>query len=131
MAGSGLNTTNLANAWLNVLGGTTFTGITNVYVQLHTGDPGSGGTTNISVGSTTRVVMALAAASGGSISLTGTQPVWTNGGTSETLTGITVWSAITAGNHLLTADLTSTQAWASTNTFTLNSFSVSLSPLAS
>jgi hypothetical protein len=102
-----------------------------VYVQLHTGDPGAAGTTNISAGSTTRVVMALAAASAGSISLTGTQPSWTNGGTSETLTGITLWSAATAGTHYLTADLSSSQAWASGNTFTLNSFSVSLSPLAS
>lgn len=131
MAGSGLNTTSLANAWLNVLGGTTFTGITSLYVQLHTGDPGAGGTSNISVGSTTRVIMAVAAASAGSIALTGTQPSWTNGGTTETLTGITVWSAITAGTHYLTADLSSSQSWASGNTFTLSSFSVSLSPLAS
>ena len=52
MAGDGL-ASGLANSWLDTLQGTSYTQTTS-YVQLHTGDPGAAGTSNISVGSTTR-----------------------------------------------------------------------------
>jgi hypothetical protein len=126
----GISAVNTANAWLNVLRGTTFTGITNVYVQLHTADPGASGTTAVSVGSTTRVVITWSAPSGGAIAMTGTAPSWTNGGTSETLTHISFWSATTAGTFYGSAALSASQAWASTNTFTLTSQGWSLSPIA-
>jgi hypothetical protein len=126
----GVSTVNLANAWLNVLRGTTFTGITNVYVKLHVGDPGSAGGSNAAAGSTTRSAITWSAASTGTLSMTGTAPSWTNGGTSETITHISFWDATTAGNFLGSAALGSGQPWASGNVFTLTAQGWSISPLA-
>lgn len=125
----GLATTTLANSWLNMLRGTAFTAPAALYVELHTADPGAAGATSKSVGSTTRVAATLAAASGGAVSLSNS-PQWTNGGTTETLTHIAVFDASSAGNFLFSAALTSSQSWASTNTFTLTSLGISFSPLA-
>lgn len=127
---AGLSAVNLANAWLNVLRGTTFTGIANVYVKLHTGDPGSAGASNAAAGSTTRPAITWAAASAGSIAMNGTAPSWTNGGTSETLTHLSFWDASTGGNFLGSVALSSSQAWASGNTFTLSAQTWALTPLA-
>ena len=125
----GVSTTNLANAWLNVLRGTTFTGL-SVFVKLHIGDPGASGANNAAVGSTTRPAISWSAASGGALTMTGTAPSWTNGGTSETLSHISFWDASTAGNFLGSAALSSTQAWASGNTYTLSAQGWSITPLA-
>lgn len=124
-----------ANSWLGVLGngasaGTTYTALAGNYGQLHTADPGAAGTTSISVGSTTRVAVGLAAASAGARALTGTAPVWTNGGTSETISHISLWSASTAGTFVLSGALTASKAWASTDTLTLSSLSISITPIA-
>jgi hypothetical protein len=126
----GVSTVNLANAWLNVLRGTTFTGIANVYVKLHVGDPGSAGGSNAAAGSTTRSAITWSAASSGTLTMTGTAPSWTNGGTSETITHISFWDATTAGNFLGSAALGSGQPWASGNVFTLTAQGWSISPLA-
>lgn len=125
----GLSATNLANAWLNVLRATTFTGV-SVFVKLHVGDPGAAGANNAAAGSTTRPAITWAAASGGAMSMNGTAPSWTNGGTTETLTHISFWDAASAGNFLGSAALTASQAWASTNTFTLSSQTWTLTPIA-
>ena len=126
----GLSTTNTANSLLNTLRGTSFSNA-NTYVALHTGDPGASGTTAASAGSTDRSQVTFSAASGGAIALTGTQPTWTNGGTTETITHISVWSATTSGNFLWSAQLTASKSWASGDTLTLTSCGLSLSPLAS
>lgn len=128
----GVSTTNVANGWLNAIrsGGTTYTVVAGAFVQLHTGDPGAAGTANVSVGSTTRLSVTQNAASGGSITISGTVGPWTNGGTSETISHISVWTASSAGTFLYSAALAASQAWASGNTFTLNSLTVSVSPLA-
>lgn len=128
---AGFATTAVANGWLNTLrGGSNFTAIATPFVKLHTGDPGAAGTSNAAAGSTTRSALTQSAASGGSIAQSGTAPSWTNGGTSETLTHISVWDASTAGTFLYSIALTASKAWASGDTFTLNSCSVSLAPLA-
>lgn len=128
----GVSTVNTANAWLNCIrnGGATRTVVAGTFVQLHTGDPGASGTANISVGSTTRLTVSQSAASGGSMTISGTAGPWTNGGTSETISHISVWDASSAGNFLYSAALSVNQAWASGNTFTLNTLTVSISPLA-
>lgn len=125
----GLSAVNTANAWLNGVRGTSYS-VAATYVKLHTADPGSAGATSAAAGSTTRVVATFSAAAAGAIALSGTAPAWTNGGTSETLTHISVWDASSAGNFLWSAALTSSQAWVSTNTFTLTTLGVSLTPLA-
>ena len=117
------------NGWLNRIrtgGGT----ITTAFVKLHTGDPGAAGTSNAAAGSTTRVAVSQTSPSGGSMTITGTLPEWTNGGTSETITHISVWDDATAGNCLYTAQLSASKAWASGDTLKLNSLTVAVTPIA-
>jgi hypothetical protein len=125
----GLSATNLANSWLNMLRGTAFSAPAAIYVKLHVGDPGSAGTANASAGSTTRVAATHSAASAGAIALSNA-PQWTNGGTSETISHISVHDNATAGNFLFSAALSVSKAWASSDTLTLNTLGVSLTPLA-
>lgn len=126
----GISSANVATPWLNFFRATNITAPTGLFVKLHTADPGAAGTTAAAAGSTTRVVVTEAAPSGNAIALTGTQPVWTNGGTTETITHISVWDAVTAGNFLFSAVLTAPQAWVSTNTFTLTTLGIAVTPIA-
>jgi len=130
----GLSTVNTANAWLNVLrgnaAGTTFTAPAVQAAKLHTGDPGASGSTAAAAGDTTRKALTFNAASSGSMGLTSSPAAWTNGGTSETLTHISVWDSTSAGNFMYSAALTASQAWNTGNTFTLTSLTISLTPLA-
>jgi hypothetical protein len=100
------------------------------FIKLHTADPGSAGATAAAAGSTTRVQATMAAASAGSKAMSSMASSWTNGGTSETLTHISIWSASTAGTFKGSAALSASQAWVSTNTFSLTSFSVAITPIA-
>lgn len=124
----GLSTTNLANNWLNMLRGTAFTAPTALYVKLHTGDPGSAGTANASA-VTTRSTLTLAAASGGAVALTSTQPSWSMT-TSETVSYISVWDNASAGNFLWSAQLSVAKTVANGDTLTLTTCGLSLTPLA-
>lgn len=125
--------TSLVSGWLNTLraAGAAYGPVAATYAQLHTGDPGAAGTSNISAGSTTRNSFTFAASSSGSaLALSGAPSAWTNGGTSETLTHISVWTASTSGTLLFTVALTASKAWASADTFTLNTLSAALTPQA-
>jgi hypothetical protein len=128
----GVSTVNVANAWLNAIrdGGSTFTVVADTFVKLHTGDPGSAGASNAAAGSTTRVAVTQSAASSGAIAINGTNPVWTNGGTSETITHVSVWDHVSAGNFLYSVTLSASQAWNTGNTFTLTALGASIAPLA-
>jgi hypothetical protein len=129
---TGLATAAVANGLLNALraGGTTLTVVAGTYVKLHVGDPGAAGANNPAAGSTTRVAVTQAAAAGGSIVMNGTPPAWTNAGTSETLTHISVWDAASAGNFLYSAVLATPATWVSGNISTLGSLGVTIAPLA-
>ncbi len=118
-----------ANNILNVYRNTAYAAIATVYAQLHTGAPGASGTANVSVGSATRNAVTWNAASAGSMTLSALS-AWTNGGTSETITDITLWTASSAGTFLQSCALTASQAWASTNTLTITALTLSYSPLA-
>jgi hypothetical protein len=113
-----------------MLSATAFTAPAGAFIQLHVADPGVAGTTSPSVGDATRKSITYAAASAGSKAMNGTLPVWTNGGTTETISHISSWDAVTAGNFLFSAALTASQAWVSGNTFTLNTLTISFSPIA-
>jgi len=128
----GISTVNVANAWLNCIraSGATRTVVAGTFVKLHTGDPGAAGAGNAAAGDTTRKAVTQAAAASGAIALNGTPPVWTNGGTSESISHISVWDDVSAGNFLYSAELDDAQAWATGNTFTLDTLGVSLAPLA-
>lgn len=121
----------LADSWLNVLRATaptTFGG--TLFVGLHTADPGAAGTTAVSAGSTTRQSFTFNAPSSHILALTATPTAWTNGGTSETLTHVSVWSAASAGTFLFSAALSAGQAWASGNQFTLTALTLTQAGIA-
>jgi hypothetical protein len=126
---AGLHAVNTANAWLNVLRGTTFTGIAGTFIQLHTADPGSAGTTAVSA-VTTRQSVTFSAASAGAM-VSSTAPAFTMTAT-ETITHISVWSASTAGNFHWSAALTTPKAVVNTDTltFTAGGVGISLAPIA-
>ena len=115
----------IANGWLD---GTFATA--TCFVKLHTADPGAAGATAAAAGSATRVQATMAAASAGSKAMSSMASSWTNGGTSETLTHISLWTASTAGTFNGSAALTASQAWVSTNTFSLTSLSIAITPIA-
>ncbi|MFF2383762.1 hypothetical protein [Streptomyces sp. NPDC058108] len=119
----------LVSGWLNTLrtAGAAYSVVAGTFVQLHTGDPGAAGTSNVSVGSATRNSCTFAASSSGSaLALTGAPSAWTNGGTSETLTHVSVWTASTSGTFLFSVALTASRAWASADSFTLSTLGASL-----
>jgi len=126
----GLQTTNLANAWLNVLNNTTFTGIATTFVQLHTGSPGANGTANVS-SVTTRPSVTWNAASSGSISESNT-PTWSSwaGTNGEVVTDISVWSASSSGTFYFSAALSSSKTVNTGDTLELTTLTVALTPLA-
>lgn len=125
----GLHTANLANAVLDHLrGGTAWTQPTSLHVKLHISDPGAAATSGASA-VTTRSTATFAAASGGAIALTGTNPSWSMTA-SETISHVSVWDAATSGNFLWSAELTTSKAVVNGDTLTLTALSVSLTPLA-
>ncbi|MEU6768529.1 hypothetical protein ABZ916_39225 [Streptomyces sp. NPDC046853] len=127
----------LVSGWLDTLrttgnGGTAYSAVAGTFVQLHTGDPGAAGTANVSVGSTARNSFVFSDSSAGSALALGTPPsAWTNGGTSETLTHVSVWTASSAGTFLYSVALNSSKAWASADQFTLSTLGASLGPQSS
>lgn len=126
---AGLSAVNLANAWLNTLSGTTFTGV-NTFVKLHTGDPGASGVANASA-NTTRVALTWGAAASGSKAIVATLPVWSTWAAgSETLSYISVWDNLTVGNFLFSAQLTVARSVANGDNVTLSSLSFALTPIA-
>lgn len=122
----GLATTH-ANNLLNVYRGTNFTGIT-LYAQLHTGDPGSAGTSNVS-GNTNRYALTFNVASAGSLSLASAPTSWAMTGT-EALSHISFWDASSSGNFVRSAALTATRNVQNGDTFTLSVCTFSYTPLA-
>jgi hypothetical protein len=126
----GLHTTNLANRWLDMFGATAFTAPTSTYVKLHTGDPGSAGTANASA-NTTRVILVWSAAASGSKAITATLPSWeTWAAGSETISHISVWDNLTAGNLLFTAALTTSKAMVNGDALNLTALTFAITPLA-
>lgn len=127
---AGLAATALANKWLDMLAGTAFSAPTNTYVKLHTGDPGSAGTSNASA-ETTRKVLTWSAASAGSKAITTTLPTWTPWAAgSETISHVSVWDASTSGNFLYSFALTASKAVSNGDTFNITSHSIAFTPIA-
>lgn len=118
-----------ANADLDRFRNNAAAAIATPFVQLHTGDPGAAGTANVSVGCTTRNAITWNAASGGSMTLL-SLAAFTNAGTSETISHVTIFSAASAGTFHHSFALSVAQAWVSTNTLTLSTFTLSRTPIA-
>jgi len=126
----GLNTVNMANKLLDALSNTNPALGAQLYVELHTGDPGASGTSNLS-SVTTRKTLTWSAAASGSKAITATLPSWPSwAGSSETISHMAVWDALTTGNFLYSFALTTPKAMTPGDTLNLTSHSVSLTPLA-
>lgn len=124
-------TTGLATAHahgiLNLYRGTTYTAPTNVFVKVHTGDPGSAGTSNASA-ETTRKTLTFAAPSAGSSAATAvTWTAWAAG--SETISYFSLWDASTAGNFLQSGALTVSKSITNGDTLSLT-VTASYTPIA-
>ena len=113
----------IMNSFLDTTFGTT-------WVKLHTGDPGAAGASNAAAGDTTRKQATMASASAGSKAMTGTAGPWTNGGTTETISDVSLWTLITSGTFNASAALAVNQPWASTNTLTLTGLTIAFTPIA-
>ena len=123
----GLAATTLANQWLNMLRAVAFTAPAGTFIKLHTADPGAAGATAPST-NVTRVAATFAAAAAGAIALNNS-PAFAMTAT-ETISHISVWDAVTVGNLLWTAALTTSRSVLNGDTLTFTTLTVSLTPLA-
>jgi len=108
----------------HVTGYGSFTMPSNVYLKLHTGDPGEDCTDNPAT-ETTRKITAWAAAASGAIATSATVE-WTNVSTTETYTHWSMWDASTSGNPLWSGALSASAAVTSGDTFQITSLTLSL-----
>jgi hypothetical protein len=116
-----------ANAWLNVLRGTTYTGLAGLFVKLHTGDPGAAGTSNASA-VTTRNALTLNAASSGSCTLSALAAFAMTA--SETITHVSLWDAASSGTFIASGALTVSKSVTSGDSLSFGTFTVSFTPIA-
>lgn len=116
-----------ANAVLNVLRNTTYTGLAAVYVKLHTGDPGAAAASNASA-VTTRNQLTLAAPAGGSAALSSLASYSMTA--TETITHVSLWDASTAGNFIESWALSAGVPVISGSTLTFSTFTLSFAPIA-
>lgn len=116
---TGLSTT-YADAVLNVRRGTNFTAFTE-HLKLHTADPGAAGTTAASA-ETLRKALSYGAPSTVSTnrSMTATAVSWTSWSAgSETISHVSTWDALTAGNFISSGALAASKAVANGDTLTV------------
>jgi hypothetical protein len=104
------------NAWLNGFARNASYANSEVWVKLHTGDPGSAGTSNAATEATRKQATFGDAASGAAISNTSAVE-WTNVSTTETYTWISLWTASAGGTFLGRDDLSSSAAVTAGDTF--------------
>jgi hypothetical protein len=109
----------------HLLSTTSWTMPSQVYVKLHTGDPGEAGTAN-AAGETTRQAANWSSASSGSASLSGTVS-WTGVSTGETYTHVSLWDASSGGNCLASGAMGSSVAVSSGYNFNLTAMTVTVS----
>ncbi len=111
--------TYLENKYLDCLVNASGFNIASVFVQLHTADPGTAGTTAVATNNTRKAITFAAAASGSKAS--NADVSWTSVPASETYSHISLWDASTVGNFLWSGALTAAKAVNSGDTFTLTS----------
>jgi len=126
----GLHAVNLANKWLDMLGATAFTAPASTNAKLHTADPGAAGTTAPSA-EPLRKAFTWGAAAAGVKAIVATLPSWTAwaAGT-ETISHISVWDNISAGNFLYSYALTVAKQVTNGDTLNVTAHSFSFTPLA-
>ena len=121
----------IANSILDALcRSVTWTEPAAFYVKLHTGDPGSDGTSNAAT-ETDRTLVTFSAASGGAI--TNSADIdWTGVAATETITHISFWDASTAGTFLGSDALNASASLSAGGDFTIaaGDLDISLTPIA-
>jgi hypothetical protein len=115
----------VADAALNTIVGTDA-----AYAQLHTGAPGSAGTSNVS-SNTTREAVTWGSASAGSVAASN-QPAWTNWAATngEVDTDISFWSAASSGTFGMSMPLNASVTMDTGDSLTCTAISVTI-PTAS
>jgi hypothetical protein len=116
--------TYLCNSFLNALGNNTSYAVTQVYIKLHVGDPGSAATANAAT-ETTRKSVSFAAASAGAIA-SDADISWTNIAGSQDATHFSAWDSLTVGNFLFSGTITG-NAYTAGDTYTISSGNLSAS----
>ena len=114
----------LCNSFLNALGNNTSYAVTQVYIKLHVGDPGSAATANAAT-ETTRKSVSFAAASAGAIA-SDAEISWTNISGSQDATHFSSWDSLTTGNFLFSGTITG-NAYTAGDTYTISSGNLSAS----
>lgn len=107
-----------------VLNNTSYAAGGDPYVKLHTGDPGEAGTSNAAA-ETTRKQASFNAASGGSCALASSIS-WTSYPAAETVSHISLWDNVSAGNCLWKGALSSSVTMAIGDTLTISAITVTL-----
>lgn len=110
-------------------GGANYNATAQLYVQAHTGNPGPAGTNNVSAGDATRKAINHNAPSGGTMTISNI-PAFTNGGTSESLAAISVWTASSGGTCKYTA-ATPSAPWTAGQVARLTQCTLTATPIAS
>ena len=116
--------TYLCNSFLNALGNNTSYAVTQVYIKLHVGDPGSAATANAAT-ETTRKSVSFGAASAGAIA-SDADISWTNIAGSQDATHFSAWDSLTVGNFLFSGTITG-NAYTAGDTYTISSGNLSAS----
>lgn len=94
---------------------TNLTAPTALYAQLHTGDPGAAGTSNVATETTRQeITSSFSAASGGALT-TDTAITWTNVAGTEDYTHYSVWSAASNGTFYWSGTITANSVTAGDN----------------
>jgi len=116
----------LAGKWLNWLNGSAETAPSALYVQLHTGDPGSAGTSNVSSVTTRKLLTATV--TGDVLAASGTLPSWTSwaGTNGEEDTDLSLWDASTGGDFLDSIQLEEPVTMYTSDTLDLSALSVTV-----
>ena len=120
-----------ANAVLDALcRSVTLTDPAAFYVQLHTADPGSAGTSSVAA-ETTRKLASFSAAASGAITTSGAL-TWTSVAGTETLSHVSFWDAASSGTFLGSDALNTPRAVTAGDTFEIaaGDLDLSITPIA-
>lgn len=116
--------TYLVDKLLDCLANASGFNVGSVYIQLHTGDPGSAGTANVATNNTRKSV-AFAAASAEQ-KASNADLTWASVPATETYAYVSLWDAATGGNFLWAGALTAAKSVNAGDTFTIPSGSLTV-----
>ena len=114
----------LCNSWLDALANNTSYAVAQVYIKLHTGDPGAAGTANAAT-ETTRKAASFGVAVAGAMN-SDADISWTNIAGSQDASHFTAWDNLTVGNFLFSGTITA-NPYTAGDTYTISSGNLSAS----